>query len=203
MKKYSGQSLKKQLKIALVSHEVNVKSGSRAPIELAKALAKENTVSFFAYPYNLDKKTATDLKASDVELFILPSKERNAGGKIKNMLALNKELRTHPPDLISSHCLFPLFFALLFVKRPIISTYYGLQQNIVGEKLFPENLNISQKILDLLFNLLSFIQQLIIIRLSHHSVAISRYSQNEIQRLYKKKVPHIYLGAISSSLENG
>ena len=202
MKKFSKKSLKKKLNIAIVAQEVNVNSGARAPIELARALAIKNNVWFFSYPYNFNKSSSLYLTRSQIKLKSLPYRETSLTGKIKNTVSLAAQLKSGPYDLISSHCLLPLFLATVFSGKPVVSTYYGLQKAILSDKVYPITLNISLKLIEKIFDFLSFLQQFMITNLSSYSVAISKYSKNELWKIYKKNAPVIYLGAISKTLKN-
>lgn len=194
--------MKKKLNIAIVAQTVNVDSGARAPVELARALTVRNNVWFFSYPYNFDKKTGIFLTRSRIKLKLLPYTEINLIGKLKNTVSLTAQLRKGPYDIISSHCLLPLFLAAVFSGKPVVSTYYGLQQAILSGKAYPKTLNIGLKFLEKIFDILSFLQQFIITNLSSYSVAISKYSKKELSKIYKKNAPFIYLGAISKTLQN-
>ena len=202
MKKFSKKSLKKKLNIAIVAQVVNVNSGARAPIELARALAIKNNVWFFSYPYNFNKSSSLYLTRSQIKLKSLPYRETSLTGKIKNTVSLAAQLKSGPYDLISSHCLLPLFLATVFSGKPVVSTYYGLQKAILSDKVYPKTLNISLKLIEKIFDFLSFLQQFMITNLSSYSVAISKYSKNELWKIYKKNAPVIYLGAISKTLKN-
>ena len=202
MKKFSKKSLKKKLNIAIVAQVVNVNSGARAPIELARALAVRNNVWFFSYPYNFDKSAAVYLARSQIKLKALPYRETNLIGKLKNTVSLAAQLKNGSFDVISSHCLLPLFLATVFSGKPVVSTYYGLQKAILSDKVYPITLNISLKLIEKIFDFLSFLQQFMITNLSSYSVAISKYSKNELWKIYKKNAPVIYLGAISKTLKN-
>ena len=202
MKKFSKKSLKKKLNIAIVAQVVNVNSGARAPIELARALAVRNNVWFFSYPYNFDKSAAVHLARSQIKLKALPYRETNLIGKLKNTVSLAAQLKNGSFDVISSDCLLPLFLATVFSGKPVVSTYYGLQKAILSDKVYPITLNISLKLIEKIFDFLSFLQQFMITNLSSYSVAISKYSKNELWKIYKKNAPVIYLGAISKTLKN-
>ena len=48
--------------IAVITQSVNTHSGSRAPLELAKNLSKNNDISIYSYPHNSDKNLIENLE---------------------------------------------------------------------------------------------------------------------------------------------
>ena len=188
--------------IAVIVHSLNTHSGSRAPIELAKNLTKNNRVTLYSYPDNIDKNLIKTLEKLKIKTILLPYKGNSVINQIKNTFALSKRLNHAKHDIISSHCLPPLFMATWFSNTPTVATYYGTQKNILKEKNFPKKispLNIfSQRIL----NLIIFAEQWIIVNTTSKTVAISKYTMHEADKSYHRKLSFIYLGAISKNLKS-
>ena len=188
--------------IAVITQSVNSHSGSRAPLELAKNLSKNNDISIYSYPHNSDKNLIENLEKLKIKIILLPYEGKSVINQIKNTFALSKRLNSSKHDIISAHCLPPLFMATWFSNTPTVSTYYGTQKNILTEKNFPKKLsplnNFAQKIL----NLIIFVEQWIIVNTTSKTVAISQYTMQEADDAYHCKISFIYLGAISKNLKS-
>lgn len=188
--------------IAIITHLINSHSGSRAPLELALNLSGKNSVTIYAYKDSANSKLVKMLKKANVKIHFLPYSSNSVSGKFKNVLFLVRTLKKSPHQIISSHCLFPLFAATWFCQKPAIATYYGTQKNIFTEKLFPKKLNPYGRFLEILSNLIIYLEQWLIISANSKAIAISKATQKEALKIYRRKLPVIYLGAISASMLN-
>ena len=182
------------LDIAIISHLINTHSGARAPLELAGYLSRKNKVTFYAFSQMQDKKLIQKLRNKNLKFTRMPYKNTTLINKFKNTLYLSHLLKKRKHDVISSHCLLPLFFGLFFTKTPVISTYYGTQKNAYLEKIFPKDPNYFQKILNLIANQVIYFNQWIILNLSTKSIAISIFTQKEAKKNYRKNLEIITLG---------
>lgn len=190
------------MNIAIIIQSLNTHSGSRAPLELARNLAKNNHVTIYSYPYDSDKNLNRALGRQGVKTILLPYTGKSITNQLKNTFALSKILRRANHDIISSHCLPPLFMATWFLKIPTVATYYGTQKNVLEEKFFPEKLSPTNYLAEKILNLVIFLQQWIIINASSKTIAISKYSTKEAGKFYHRKLNHIYPGSISKNLKS-
>jgi glycosyltransferase involved in cell wall biosynthesis/uncharacterized membrane protein len=181
-----------EMKIAVVSYICNPKSGSRAPIELAKALSGDNQVSFFALSENKDSPTVKNLKQLGVVVILIHKSKFPIFGNLIDSVSLFKRLEDSRFDVISAHTTVSLLLACRATNIPLISTYYGTQFNVLGERILKKTLLVDT--VDALLNLLIFMKGLILTRLPDQVVAISKYTAEEVQRLYKRRVGFVYLG---------
>lgn len=188
--------------IAVITQSISTHSGSRAPIELAKNLSKNNHVTIYSYPHNSDKNLIKALEKLRIKTILLPYKGKSLINQIKNTLALSKKLRHARHDIISSHCLSPLFIATWLSKTPTVATYYGTQKNVLTEKNSPKKLSLVNFFVEKILNLIIFLEQWTIVNTTSKTVAISRYSKNEANKFYHRKLRFIYLGSISKNLKS-
>ena len=179
------------MKIAVLARIVNTKSGSRAAIELARSLAKNNQVVFLAQRKKIDHKVKKKLEKEGVKIIL-----------VKNWIKLPKILKKERFDIISSHApLLPTLLARLS-GIPVVSTYYGTQLDAYYERLLPhQKPSPRDKILNWLGNRATLFLMGLRLTLAHQIIAISQYTADEAKRLYGKKVPYIYLGVDSESLK--
>jgi len=175
------------MKIAVISAAVSNKSGSRAPVELAVHLAKlKHQVFFFAFNTPFEKEAENYLKQNKVQIFILGSS--GICGRWVSANNLFKKLRTLNPDILSTHCTFPLSVAAWFTGKPVVKTYYGLQ-------FFSWNaLSLKEKLLAGILDKIIILREKIVFKLSHQVVAISKYLASEAESLLGKKIAFAYIG---------
>lgn len=190
------------MNIAVITQSINTHSSSRVPLELSINLAKKNHVTIYSYPYNTDTNIIKILERLGIKTVLLPYTSKSIINQLKNSLTLSKILRRSNHDIISSHCLPPLFIATWFSKTPTVATYYGIQKNVLTEKYFPKKLSLVNIIIEKIFNLIIIIEQWIIVNTSSKTVAISKYSKNEAENSFHRKSDFIYLGSISQNLKN-
>ncbi|MBU1110118.1 glycosyltransferase family 4 protein [Patescibacteria group bacterium] len=184
------------MKIGVITQICNTKSGSRAPIELAIALAKKNSVCFYATDQNYDPKAHQQLTTSSVNVRLIKTETTPLIGKWLAGLKVRKLIRQDQPHILSAHCMLSLLIGTTLARLPIVSTYYGTQLNAYLERLPPyQKPNIKDKLLNWLGNQIILLIQKVHFKLSDQIVAISQYTSQEAQTLYNRTIPYIYLGA--------
>lgn len=188
--------------IAVITQSINTHSGSRAPLELAKNLSRNNHVTIYSCPYNSDKNLIKTLEKLKIKTILLPYKGKSKINQIKNTFTLSKKLNHAQHDIISSHCLPPLFIATWLSKTPTVATYYGTQKNVLTEKYSPKKLSLVNFFAERLLNLIIFLEQWMIVNTTSKTVAISKYSKNEANKFYHRRLSFIYLGSISKNLKS-
>lgn len=189
------------MKIALVSHAVDTHSGSRAPIELAKAFVKlGHEVFFFAYREISNSKAVKELESAKVKVILIKSPKYKFIGRILSLITLTKELRILKPDIISSHTMLPFILGAKLSGYPIVYTYMGTQLDVWNDKIFPRTPNIGDKLINNALNFLIIISIKVQILISNHVIAFSKYCAKEIYALYDKKAPVVYWGKAPESM---
>jgi len=177
------------MKIALFTEIINRRSGSRAPLEIAKALAKRgNQVTVIAYSYRLEKEAFTELVGSGVGITLFQKK--NIFTPFKVFL----KLKNQAYDLVSFHGTLPFFLGSKLLSIPISLTYYGTQLNAFTDKFFPKKPGFLIRFLNRIFNKIIILQEKLLINLSDSVLAISKYTQLELKDLYSKQAEFVYLG---------
>lgn len=189
--------------IALITQLINSHSSSRVPLELAKNFALNNKVTIYSYPDRNDKNLIANLKKLNIKVILLPNLSDSLSNQIKNTVSLAIMLNKANHDIISSHCLLPLFSATWFCQKPTVSTYYGTQQNTVTEKTFPKKMVAKDILMEKVLNMIIFFMQWLIVNTTSKTVTISNYARGEAKKKYHRKLKVIPLGSISNSLKNG
>jgi glycosyltransferase involved in cell wall biosynthesis len=189
------------MKVGILAEIASLKSGSRAPIELACALAQNKGVSvlFYAYQAQKDKEALLYLKKNKVKVKLINA-SFSLKGRLKAVFLLWRDLKKEGPDVLSGHATFPFYLAAFLSRIPCLATYYGTQFNILAERKFPDNLTGVEKILEKIINFFIRIKTKLIFSLSTKQVAISQYTAQEAAKLYKRKIGFIYLGTNTLSL---
>lgn len=177
------------MKVALLTQIINKKSGSRAPLEIARALKKKGVyVTIFAYKLNLEETSVKELKKLKIPIVILPHNFFMAP------LVLLRALKLGGFDIVSLHGSFPLFIGAKLSAIPIVKTYYGTQFDPIIEKYFTESPMLAIKMLNKLVNFLTVVLEYFMLRFSSKLIAISNYTKNEAKKLYSKTCESVYLG---------
>ena len=178
------------MNIALLTEIINKKSGSRAPLEIAKALAKRgNQVTLIAYSYNLEKEALAELVRSGVKVTLF--EEKNIITPFKVYL----KLRNQTFDIASFHGTLPFFLGAKLLSIPIILTYYGTQLDAFADKFFPKKIGFVHGLLNEIFNKIIILQERLLIKFSGAVLAISKYTQKELKEYYSLDCEYIYLGS--------
>lgn len=183
------------MKIAIICQELNVKTSSRIILDLAIRLSKKNKVYFICFKDKLDANLRKILDISRIEARIIPHSPISS-------LRLFSELKKIHPDVISFHSSLIFFLIAKLSGFPIVKTYYGTQFDAYLEKFNPDyKPNLSNRLVNFLGNKFLFITERIQFLLSDQIVGISKYTASETERIYKRKIPFIYLGADSVFLK--
>ncbi|MCH7951965.1 glycosyltransferase [Patescibacteria group bacterium] len=184
------------MRIAILTEIINRKSGARAPIEIAKALAAErNKVTIIGYDRDLETEAQKELRAANVTIQLL-----GQNGLLAS-LEVSKRLKQGKFDVVSFHGTLPSFLGAKIARLPIVRTYYGTQLNPLNDKSFPKKPNFTVKALNWLAN--AYIKTLdsFMLRNSDRVIAISRYTQKELKNLYGISTDYVYLGAVPKSFK--
>lgn len=181
------------MKIALLTEIVNRKSGSRAPLEIAKALKREGAEVFlFAYTKNLEPEALKELEKVHIEVFTTHS-------RFSAPFFIYKKLRLVNLDLVSFHGTFPFFLGAKLSGVPIIRTYYGTQFNPLRDNFFLNSPNLLLTIANKIVNLVMLLKEKFLLFFSDEVIAISKYTQRELSKLYDVKAQLVYLGVYSGT----
>ncbi|OGH20047.1 MAG: hypothetical protein A3D74_03950 [Candidatus Levybacteria bacterium RIFCSPHIGHO2_02_FULL_37_13] len=181
------------MKIGVLTEIINYHSGARAPLMIAKGLAKRgHKVTVFAYDFMLDQPAFDDLKKSGVEIVLIQKKKVKYIGKYLSSISLFKSLKTNPPDAVWFSGTLPFFFAAKLAGIPIVRMYQGTQFNALLENKNPNEKNsLKDALLNTIANWYIYLNDFISFRLSNSVVAISKFAAKEGETLYKKKCDDI------------
>ncbi|OGM10026.1 hypothetical protein A2159_02945 [Candidatus Woesebacteria bacterium RBG_13_34_9] len=172
-----------KLNIALVTQSLDTKSGSRAPVELAKALSKNHKITIFAAGGSLSVKK--NLERQGLKVIFL------------NPIQLFINILIGRFGAISFHGTFPYFVASRLTNVPILCTYYGTQFDAYLERSFGNNSNLNRA-LNKLVNLIIYTKTKLILSLSTKRTSISKFTKSEARRLYGSLSDLIYLSGASN-----
>lgn len=190
------------MKIAIIVEIVNYHSGARAPLEIAKHLAKlHHKITIYAYNYWEDYETRNDIIKSGVSIVTLNKVSIPFIGKYITAFSLFGKLKKSSPEAIAYAGTLPFFLSSKLTNMPIILMYHGAQPNAYLERKNPdEQITIKDRLLNQLANLYIYLNNAILIYLSTHIVAISKFAAQEVKKLYRKQAHAvIYLGTTSFS----
>lgn len=174
------------MNLAILTKSATTKSGAKVPFELALHLTalKFSSITVFAQKKKAENDLKKKLAIQNVKLVLY-----------NDPIDLYRKLKQANIDLISFHATFPEMITAKFIFKPIIQTYYGTQFGGYLEKFTPDQKPSSfQKILNFIFDILIWLDKKIQLMLSTKVVAISKYTQNELEKLYGLKSAVIYLG---------
>lgn len=184
--------------VAVLAEICNLHSGSRAPIELAKFLSNQKgiiKIYFFCFDKNIDKEAVDKLKKASVEIIFLKTVNLSFFEKLKASFSLFNYFKTFKIDLILFSGSLPMFLAAKLLRKPIFTTYYGTQFDAYFEKFIPTySQTLLDKFLNVFFNLLIYISDLIVVKFSDKVIAISKFTAKECSKLFGKKIQFIYSG---------
>ena len=185
------------MKIAILTEIINKKSGSRAPLEIAKALAKRgHKITVLTYSYLLEEETLKELEKYKIIVEIVNIVRLFAP------LEIYKRLKTKDYDVVSFHGTLPFFVGARLAGIPIVTTYYGTQLEAFLDKYFPSKPNFLLKLINQLTNILIILKSRFILSLSNKVIPISKYTQGELKKLYGLKSEFVYLGTHQPSTVN-
>lgn len=187
------------MKIGIITEIISFHSGARAPLELAKHLAKQgHDISVYGYDFGTDGSAKLDLKAHSVRVLIFkkPHPHPSLIGRIIAAVSLFKNLRRDNPDVIIFAGTISFFLEARLTGIPIIQIYMGTQFDALLENTIPnQGILFIVKAFNAVLNVCIYLVGFIIYRLSTELVAISKYAAHEGKHLYKKNANMIiYLG---------
>ena len=183
------------MKIAVLTEIINRKSGARAPLEIAKALKKQgNELTIFAFKYDLEEDAVSELKRLGINVSIIDS------CKIIAPFILFRRLKGNF-DILSYHAKLPAFIAAYLSGLPLIRTYHGIQFDPMIDKFFPRRPTFWIKILNWLANIYIKISESILLYNSDRILAISKYTQKEMKKIFNYDSEYIYYGAVPSNFK--
>ncbi|MBI2327837.1 glycosyltransferase family 4 protein [Candidatus Curtissbacteria bacterium] len=186
----------KKLKIAILTEIIDYHSGSRAPLQIAKYLAKLQKITVYAYDHQKDPKVIADLKKNGVTTILITTPKIPPVSRYLAAFNLTQKLRSHSPNVILFAGTLTSFLAAKLTTIPIIRIYMGTQLDAYLEKVFPQKITFLDKLLNFLANCYIFATNLITYRLSDKIVAISHYAASEGKKLYGRAVDKvIYLAS--------
>ena len=185
------------MRIGIVSHIANAKSGARAPMELAKALAHHGEdVFFYATTCGYDHESVKNLKDQGVKVRLIESEDYLFIGKFRSVLRLKNQLLKDSSEILSLHCTPPFFLGSMLSRIPTILTYHGTQFGVLRERLLPYSpLIVLFLPLELFLNFVIWTRNAIYMWGANRVIAISRYTKHEARNLYKKSSKVVYWGA--------
>jgi len=192
------------MKIGILTEIINYHSGARAPLEIAKHLARlHHEVTIYAYSYRQDFETRNDIIKSGVSIVTLNKLAIPFIGKYITAFSLFRILKKFSPQVIAYAGTLPFFLSSKLTRIPIILMYHGIQSDAYLEKKNPdEQITIKDKLLNQIANMYIYLVNGVLIYLSKEIIAISKFAAKEVEHLYRKKVSSvIYLGTTSLLLE--
>lgn len=156
------------MRLAVVTEAVSNRSGSRAPLELSKALAaRGHAVSVYGRDTAADRAVLDDLSAHGVAVEALSGSRRAVAA------GLARRLTAARPDAASLHCTLPMALAVKASGVPALYTYYGTPVDIVTDR-FAAAPTRRFAGLDALARRLAFLRDRRLLRAAGHGVTISR-----------------------------
>jgi len=182
-------------KIAILTEQINTHSGSRAAVELTKRLLPLNkSITLYAYNRNLDQEEVKKLKKLKAKIITL--KKPFFLSKFFPNLKLLNTLRKEKPDFAIFCGTLPFFLSAKLANIKIIRIYMGTQFDAYLENKLPdEPKNLPSIFANRLSNIYIYLNELITARFSTYIIAISKYTELELAKLYKRKADRIiYLG---------
>lgn len=165
---------------AVVSEHGSILGGSRAPVELARALARLEPTTFFARHVDPDARKA-----------LLESGVRVVVGTPADLF---RWLKNYPPVAVSTHARAGLLLAARLAHPRVVATYHGTQRGVIAERSFPARPR-WLPLADALADGLVWAQQFLLWRLPHRAVAISQAAAEELRHRYGRRAPVIPWGA--------
>lgn len=176
------------MNIAILTIEINAHSGSRAPLELAVALAKRShRVTIIALAANCQPALIQSFNKKGIDVKFIKS------GGLAQISAVFQKLKRNKYQIVSFHANLPVFLGAKLTGLPIVRTYYGTQFDAVYDKFFPAK-SIVLDFLNRLGNLSIWALEYFMLSNSREIVAISKFAKTEVQRLYHLPAGFCYLG---------
>ncbi len=185
------------MKIAILTNSLDPHSGSRAPIELSKALAgnKKNEVTLYVKN-----------KYSQKNLVLFPRKVKikfiQKNSFTKTFFTLLGEFNTQNYDIMCSNATLSVFLPAALSNKTLVTTYHGTQWNVWENKFFNKrHLKLPIRIMDFLTNIFIWIKTSPIFIFSKKVITISKYTSKEAKKYYLRSSQPTYWGATPASLK--
>jgi phosphatidylinositol alpha-1,6-mannosyltransferase len=176
------------MNLAVVTEAVSNRSGSRAPLELSKALAaRGHAVSVYARDSGSDPAVLDDLSAHGVTVEVLPGSRRAAAAELARRLAAAR------PGTASLHCTLPMALAVKASGVPALYTYYGTPVGIVTDRIAAAPTR-SYAGLDALARRLAFLRDRRLLHAAGRGVTISRACAALARTALGSNLPVVPLG---------
>lgn len=183
--------------IAILTNSLDPHSGSRAPIELAKALAstKKNRVTL--YTRNKNSRKNPDLLANRIKIKLIERKSF-----FKTFFSLLGDFNAGNYDIMCSSATLSVFLPAALSNKPLVTTYHGTQWNVWENKFFTnKNLRLPVHFMDFFTNILIWMKTCPIFLFSKKVITISKYTSREAKSYYLRSSQHVYWGAVSNELK--
>lgn len=178
------------MNIGILTEIISYHSGARAPLEIAKHLAKRgNQIVIYAYDFNLNSEAKTDLQRHKCSIVLFKKPSIPIIGKYLTIPKVYSSIKKH-----SHHAMYfsgtpPFFLAGKLSGIPIIRMYQGTQFDAYVENKNPdEKLSFLDILINKIVNLAIYLIDFMSFRLSNGVVAISRYAAWEGKQLYQRQV---------------
>ena len=183
----------KKLKIGILTEIINFHSGPRAPLEIARHIAKlGHDVTVYALDTKLSPSAKESLKKNGVKIKTFKRVNIPYFGKWITSISLYKTLKKDSPDLMTFSGTMPFFAAGKLTGKPIIRIYQGTQFDALLENVIPgEKIPLALSILNKIANVYIFLNDFISFRLANGIVCISKFAKDEGESLYRRKVDKI------------
>lgn len=177
------------MRLAVVTDSIGVRSGSRAPVELAAALAGlGDAVTLYGRNEGADPKTAQWLGDQGVSVHTLP------GNRSAAAAGLAEALRTMQPNIVSFHATLPAALAVRSTNIPAVATYYGTPVGIVSDRLASSRAQ-AFAIPDAIARRLAAARDRRVLTAAGNAVAVSQYAATTARRLLGLELPVLPLGS--------
>src|SRR3989344_7318263 len=176
------------MNVAILTESLNTHSGSRAPLELANSLVKNNKNKITIYVRNKSTKESAKNLSSKIKVKFVPK-----GSLLKIFLSLIRDFNRQNYDIISSNATFSVFLPAALSNKPLVTTYHGTQWNVWGNKYFTnKNLELLLHFMDFFTNIFIWIRTCPIFLFSKKVITISKYTSREDKRYYLRPSQHVY-----------
>ena len=179
------------MNIAILADSLNTHSGSRAPIELAKALASTNRNNVTLYIRNNYSQKNRSLLPNRIKLKLIERKSF-----FKTFFSLLRDFNAENYDIMCSNATLSVFLPAALSNKPSITTYHGTQWNVWENKFFKnKNLRLLLHFMDFFTNIFIWIKTCPIFLFSKKVITISKYTTQEGKSYYLRPSQHVYWGA--------
>lgn len=182
--------------IGVVAEIIHATSGARAAIELAISLAKlGHTISFYACDTAKNPQTVSYLKRNGITVYTVSFPTTKLLGRLVGAVKLYKLLCNSNHQVLQVQAVPSFFMAATLSDKPIVTTYYGTQLNVLRERLLPNSLLIPfVSLFDKLVNVIILIKSAPSVLFADKVISISKYCKYELRRYYKINSDVIYIG---------